>query len=218
MAIRGRAITIAAGMLALLVMGFAVRQRRWFEVQYYALRLGRDPAQFLKFCTAAPNSSWHDAVRKFLRTAEGKDTLVQTYLDVALASDEALSNSLDEVQVSSEGAWLLVWAHGNRLRRMTYFDSTNGSHRAGGSQSKVEGRTYHRGPVEPLLFSLQVFLVEVGFDRYPLPRAPDLTFSVVTRRDREENILGSWMAWQYWEEGHVALIERIQRQCPRQGN
>jgi len=201
-----------------LACGAAVFQWRPLAVRWYTARLEAERELLLDLCTAARDSPAHEAVLWFVRTRQGKQRLLEMYLEAVFGSDQDLTSELNRVRTYEDGAWLLLWLQGTEMRNMTYRSIPNWSFRGGGSSSSVEQRIHRGRPLLPVLSALQALIPEVGYDRYPLPEDAELTFSVVKRREGEVGILGSPMGWErQWSEGRVALIESVRRQWPRDG-
>jgi hypothetical protein len=216
MATRGRRVVLAAGAVTVLALLVAAFQWRPLAVHWYTARLEGEPDLLLDLCMATPGSPGYEAVREFVRTAQGKKRVTEAYLEAVAASDHNLMSRLDEVRTYKDGAWLLLWLQGSQMNQMSYHSMPGWSFRGGGSEWGVERRSYRGRPLVPLLSAVQALVIDVGYDRYSLPGDAELTLSVVARREGEKDILGSSMSWEGWTAGHVALIENVRHQWPRE--
>jgi hypothetical protein len=187
----------AAGLAGILVL-FAAAQWRWFAAQFYLARLREDSGQLVHLCTAPSSSPAHQAVRQFVSTPQGKDALLRAYLEAMVASGLP-PGSFDEIREGSLD-WSLFWYHGNQLLNIC----SKGIPLIYTPELTSRGHTLVLAAVQPLL-------LEVGYDRHPLPDDPELSFSVLQQEEGGVKILETGDKWRHWPEGHVGLIERARR-------
>jgi hypothetical protein len=213
----GRRVALAAGAVTCAAFIAASLQWRQLAVRWYTARLESERELLLDLGTAASDSPAYEAVRLFVKTPQGKQRLLEAYLEAVSASGQDFTRRLERVRTYTDGAWLLLWLQGNEMHDMGYWNIPNWSFRGMGGGGSVERRLHRGRPLLPILSMLQALIVEVGYDRYPMPGDSNLSFSVVQRREGEERILGSPMDWKRWTEGRVALIESVHRQWQRDG-
>ena len=187
----------AAGLAGILVL-FAAAQWRWFAAQFYLARLREDSGQLVHLCTAPSSSPAHQAVRQFVSTPQGKDALLRAYLESIVASGRPLC-SFDEIRERSTD-WLLFWYHGNQLLSRC----SKGIRLHSTPELTSRGHALVLAAVQPLV-------LEVGYNRHPLPDDPELSFSVLQQEEGGVEILETGDKWQAWPEGHVGLIERARQ-------
>jgi hypothetical protein len=156
----GRRTALCAGLACAAVCALGVLLAGELRVQHRLKRLRADPGLVENFVVKGKGSPERDALLRFVSTTRGREALLEGYL-----------NNCHFVRVriflrmwrAADPPWISFWAREGKLFSRT-----------------PEGEdTYYL--LEPeILEAFQNLLLEVGYDRQPIPGCPSLSFGIVT--------------------------------------
>ena len=194
---RGRRVFVIVVVSAAAVVGLSgVFGWREIAIRWRIAELGREHAEDdlpFEYVMADPGSIRGKALARYVRTAAGKDRLLRAYLARLKSDGESSAKNLGQGD-GGDVAVLLFWVGATGYDAMGATVSDLRAH--GTVESGANPRLILVSPQElPLLWAmvhkypnprLHDLVLEVGYDRHPVPGRAEARFSVVSCEGAEK--------------------------------